>query len=97
MRGFWIAFGLLAIVMFSCTASFLSGQTGLVLPLFVGFYFASIVAAYFAGRSVDIQSPFRPRHQQPAAPARPAAQRPAATNGESRLKRLQRTADDEFA
>jgi hypothetical protein len=96
MRGFWIAIGLLAVVTFGCTASFIAGQTGLVVPLFAVFYFASLAAAYNAGRSVDLQMPFRPRHQQPMMQQPRSSARPAAAaNG--RIQRLQKERDDEFA
>ena len=78
MKGFYIAVTMLVLTTFSCGATFLAGNVGLTLPMLLAFYLMSMVAAYFAGRSVDIQSPFKPRGQYteyrrnrplPAAPA----------------------------
>jgi hypothetical protein len=63
MKGFLVALGGLLLSTFACGGSFLAGNVGLALPALLGFYLMSIVAAYYAGRSVDLQSPIRPRDQ----------------------------------
>lgn len=89
MKGFLLAGGMLFLTALACGGSFLSGNTGLALPMLLAFYGASLVTAFYAGRAVDLQSPFRPRDQTLTAyrRSRPV---PTSTNGPAKNSLLSR-------
>lgn len=68
MKGFLIVTGLLLANMVACSATFFTQNTGIVVLLFLAFLPLLWIHGFTAGKSVEIQSPIRPK----AAAARPA-------------------------
>lgn len=99
MKGFLIAVGMLVLSTVSCGASFFSGNTGLALPMLLAFYIMSLATAFYAGRAVDLQSPFKPRAQEHTEYRR-ARTVPPPTNGSratSLLGKVKAQQTDEFS
>lgn len=99
MKGFLIAAGMLVLSTVSCGASFFSGNTGLALPMLLAFYVMSLATAFYAGRAVDLQSPFKPRAQEMTEYRRSRAAPPANGRATSLLAKVKagQPEKDEFS
>jgi hypothetical protein len=75
MKGFLIVSGMLVANLFLCGASFFSQQTGIVLVAFIMLFPLIWAHGYVSGKSVEIQSPVRPRNSTPAMSRNVAAPR----------------------